>query len=353
MKKIIKFKDLETIPYNIINSELPDPKGCCTDLREEIRIKNPTHLSDLISDIANDCVDIYTQSLLETCSKVSFIPYIEEAQKINPCSFENQLRLAEYFYYEELLSTNLKEVVYNALVSYMKGKTIILEGSEADIKEAEKHFKEYIKTKISNTEPDTIAPTSSIIEKFEAELSEHIRNYTYSNSKTAVSYTDTEDDNITALLLVPRQEPKVISIPVVEQLEKMQELVGGQIEYLPLYSERADGLMIDLICNDEGKLNLLPQNRCVTVSDLTGNASKEVVDIIYGTAIIMAANNEGEQVDLPPEEIAKWSEVFKTALPAFIGSMILEDESFEVPDFTKINAGIIDVNKQRDDEIEH
>lgn len=352
MKKIIKFKNLETVPYNIINSELPDPNGCCTDLREEIKVKNPTYLSDLISDIANDCVDIYTQTLLETCSKVSFIPYIEEAESTKPYTFENQLRLAEYFYYYELLNKNLNEVVHNALVSYMKGKTIILEGSEADINEAEKHFKEYIRTTIKNTIPDTIAPTSSIIEKFEANLSEHIQNYTYSNSKLAVSYADAEDDTITALLLVPEQEPKVISIPVAEQLEEMQKLVGGLVEYLPLYSERTDGLMIDLICNEEGKLNSLPQNRCVTVADVSGKPSKEVFDIIYGSALIMAANNEGEQVDLPPEEIKKWSDVFEHPVPTFIGSMVLEDESFEVPDFTIINTRIVDISKQRDDDNE-
>lgn len=352
MKKIIKFKNLETCPYTIINEELPSPDGCCTDLKEEIKNKNTATLSDLISDIANDCIDIYTQSLLENCSKLSFISYIEEAKQYNPVNFENQLRLAQYLYYDEILNKNLEAVVHNALVSLMKSKCIILKGSEYDINYAEKHFKKYITTLIANAEINTLFPASAIVEDFERELAEHIANYTRHTPQITVSYNDSSDDNITALLLVPDKEPKVIQIPVANQLKEMQKLVGGNIEYIPLYSNRADGLMIDLVCNEEGKINALPQNRCISVADITGENSKEVVDIICGTAIVMAANDEGEQVDLPPEEIEKWAKVFECPLPAFVGSMILEDESFEVPDFFELNEGIIDINKQRGDNIE-
>jgi hypothetical protein len=57
--------------------------------------------------------------------------------------------------------------------------------------------------------------------------------------------------------------------PVVENmdnsLEAMQKAVGGYIEGMPLFAD------IMLICNEQGKLERLPLNRCVAGEHIVGD----------------------------------------------------------------------------------
>ena len=77
--------------------------------------------------------------------------------------------------------------------------------------------------------------------------------------------------------------------PRVEQVENdlatFQNLVGGYIEAV------STGQNICLVCNEEGKLNNLPDNFPI------GN------DVIAGTGVFVAYGNDGEFADLSDEQI--------------------------------------------------
>ena len=73
------------------------------------------------------------------------------------------------------------------------------------------------------------------------------------------------------LLVEPNADPRIIEID--GSLASMQELVGGLIE--AIYPFNAP---VALICNDEGKLAGLPQNR-----PLKHPETGEVYDAVYGT----------------------------------------------------------------------
>ena len=66
-----------------------------------------------------------------------------------------------------------------------------------------------------------------------------------------------KEDNIRVLKVEPQKEPEVVTIK--NDLESMQEAVGGLIEIIDL-SETAC-----VICNEEGKLNGLEGNRSLGV----------------------------------------------------------------------------------------
>jgi hypothetical protein len=100
--------------------------------------------------------------------------------------------------------------------------------------------------------------------------------------------------------------PKVIVVPVggapkvetiAKGLEAMQQIVGGYIENVTL----EDG--IGLICNEEGKLHKLPENRTIT----------EIQDVVRGDFFISRFNDEGETVDVTPEDVAKYTKRFSLA----------------------------------------
>lgn len=83
-------------------------------------------------------------------------------------------------------------------------------------------------------------------------------------------------EKIKVVAVRPRTAPEVIEIE--NELEPMQELVGGYIEIL----NRVDigGKRFVLVCNEEGKLNDLPLGRVLFDDD--GN----LIDIIYGNFFI-------------------------------------------------------------------
>ena len=107
------------------------------------------------------------------------------------------------------------------------------------------------------------------------------------------------------LLVEPNADPRAIEID--GSLASMQSLVGGLIEAIYPFSDP-----IALICNDEGKLTGLPQNR-----PLKHPETGEVYDIIYGTFFVCSAPADSEHFEsLPDDLIEKYSKVF--ALPKFV-----------------------------------
>ena len=107
------------------------------------------------------------------------------------------------------------------------------------------------------------------------------------------------------LLVEPNLDPRTIEID--GSLASMQSLVGGLIEAVYPFADP-----VALICNDEGKLAGLPQNR-----PLKHPETGEVYDIIYGTFFVCSAPADSEHFEsLPDDLIEKYSKVF--ALPSLV-----------------------------------
>ena len=107
------------------------------------------------------------------------------------------------------------------------------------------------------------------------------------------------------LLVEPNADPRAIEID--GSLASMQSLVGGLIEAIYPFSD-----LIALICNDEGKLTGLPQNR-----PLKHPETGEIYDIVCGPFFLCSAPPDSENFEsLPDDLIEKYSKVF--ALPKFV-----------------------------------
>ena len=99
---------------------------------------------------------------------------------------------------------------------------------------------------------------------------------------------------IKVLVVEPNKEPYIKEIE--SSLESLQYIVGGLIEYINLENN------VDLICNEEGKINNLPFNRSI------GN------DIIAGTFIIAGVNlQNGETISIPKDKVNKYTKLFSLA----------------------------------------
>lgn len=107
------------------------------------------------------------------------------------------------------------------------------------------------------------------------------------------------------LLVEPNADPRTIEID--GSLASMQSLVGGLIE--AVYPFEAP---VALICNDEGKLAGLPQNR-----PLKHPETGEIYDTVCGPFFLCSAPADSENFEsLPDDLIEKYREIF--ALPKFV-----------------------------------
>ena len=97
-------------------------------------------------------------------------------------------------------------------------------------------------------------------------------------------------NKIRILVVAPDKEPKQIKIE--HTLKNLQGIVGGLIEFVELEYN------VDLICNEEGKINNLPLNRVVGA------------DVIAGTFII-AGQHLGDTISLSRKQIKKYKKVFR------------------------------------------
>lgn len=109
-----------------------------------------------------------------------------------------------------------------------------------------------------------------------------------------------EDNRLTVLLVPVGKPPRVVKID--DELEAMQDLVGGYIEeYMPFDEDVA------IICNEEGKFNGMKPNRAVR------NDEHDYMDIIYGDFFLVLAPIDDENFkSLPADLVAKYQEIFKT-----------------------------------------
>lgn len=100
--------------------------------------------------------------------------------------------------------------------------------------------------------------------------------------------------------------PIVMHIP--NRLEVFQSLVGGLIEHLSITNE------IDLICNDEGKLQGLPIT-CIL------HHEGQALDFIAGDFILCGHDEDGNFADVPD---------FETCLPLIEQYAHLEEEDRDI-----------------------
>jgi len=101
---------------------------------------------------------------------------------------------------------------------------------------------------------------------------------------------------IKVLKVEPDKAPKLIEMP--NELETMQEIVGGYIQVFPLADDVA------IVCNEEGKMNGMELNRPIYYDG-------KIVEIIAGTFFIAGDDlSIGEFVSLTDEQIEQYTKQF-------------------------------------------
>lgn len=109
--------------------------------------------------------------------------------------------------------------------------------------------------------------------------------------------TEKDEKEMLRVILCKPGEAAVI-VEIEDDLESMQELVGGLIEpYDPFYSEtdpRYENVI--LVCNEEGKLRQMPPSRAIVDED------GHVMDVIAGPFFLCYAPVESERfLSMPPD----------------------------------------------------
>ena len=97
-------------------------------------------------------------------------------------------------------------------------------------------------------------------------------------------------NTIDVIVIAPGKAPEKMTIS--DELKSFQEIVGGYIEEIFPFEDE-----VAVVCNKEGKLVPLPQNRA-----LISNETGIVMDIVYGTFFLAYAPVEEESYqDMPPD----------------------------------------------------
>ncbi len=122
-----------------------------------------------------------------------------------------------------------------------------------------------------------------------------------------------DSDLIRVLIVKPMKDPYAEYVK--NDLKTLQEIVGGDIEIVP---NSKDNTL--LICNEYGKIDMLPVNRALKHID-------KIVDIVAGDFII--AGDGGEDFcSLTEEQCKEYSEKYEIVSSLKdLGSYFKEDET--------------------------
>ena len=109
------------------------------------------------------------------------------------------------------------------------------------------------------------------------------------------------------VIVEPNKKPEVREIG--SGLEAMQAVVGGLIEAVYPFEDP-----VALVCNEEGKINGLPLNRCLR------DADGKIIDVIAGPFFLCGAPSDSESfTSLTDEQIEAYMKCF--AVPEVILSI--------------------------------
>lgn len=98
------------------------------------------------------------------------------------------------------------------------------------------------------------------------------------------------------------EAPKVVEVDELT-LEYMQGIVGGYIE-MPYLSEALDSRKIDIVINEEGKLEGLEPNMMVMHKG-------QIVDIVVGDMLFVANDGQGNTIGLDDKQLEYLKELFE------------------------------------------
>ena len=104
---------------------------------------------------------------------------------------------------------------------------------------------------------------------------------------------------IKGILVRPGCMPEVIEFA--EGYRQLQKLVEGPFEMPGIFGD------VDVIVNEEGKLNGSLPNRMLTVDG-------RIADILFGNIVITDSDEEGRTVSLSEEKIRKYLQIFSSVI---------------------------------------
>lgn len=330
IEKAIFFKNLNKKSYQQPVG-CPDINDVCDEVKDSIIQDAYDDLNDLITEVADSNVDVYTADLLSTCSKAEMIPYLDstldEFGKFT--SIEQLYRVAEYNYYYTELYNNIDTIIQNSLIEYLSNKSLTINAEESELDSIKSQVHDFVDNYIS-TSSYANYNLGSIIDNFNDKFAKFVSDLseekTITSAKFSESSEDDEPEGIKALFIEVGKEPEIIylSEKSEDRLPQLQALVGGNIECLSLDSLNKE-IGVDIVLNEEGKLIGLEPNILLREKYFDRKLSNKICDVVVGNAILIGVQ-DCDFVSLPENEIEHWSAEFSQTKTPYIGSLYLDDE---------------------------
>lgn len=330
IEKAIFFKNLNKKSYQQPVG-CPDINDVCDEVKDSIIQDTYDNLDDLLTEVADSNVDIYTADLLSTCSKAEMIPYLDttldEFGKFT--SIEQLYRVAEYNYYYTELYNNIDIIIQNSLVEYLSNKSLTINAEENEFDSIKNQVYDFVDNYIS-TSSYANYNSGSIIDNFNDKFAKFVSELSEEKAITSAKFSEASEDDepegIKALFIEVGKEPEIIYLSEKsdERLPQLQALVSGNIECLSLDSLNKE-IGVDMILNEEGKLIGLEPNILLREKYIDRTLSNKVCDVIMGNAILIGVR-DCDFVSLPDNEIERWSAEFSQSKTLYIGSLYLDDE---------------------------
>ncbi|MBR1532474.1 MAG: DUF3846 domain-containing protein [Eubacterium sp.] len=337
MKNYLRFENLESKEYR---EEVEDfcAVDQCDELKEYIINAGSDYIFDYIHEVADNGVDIYTSDLYKRAAVPDFAEFITDSVSEfgipnKPDIMGGLLTQGEYYYIDLTLQNNLEEIIYNSIIERLKDEVVLVESDKDTFDILSDNIEDYIEEYAADCAADSNLRCEEIYEGFFDLFYEKVMEISEPKEEIGIKkYSDNNDDddfNLKGLMLSHDEPPKVVKIPMVDELKNLQNAVDGYIEVLPIMNPY-NNKEYDLICNEEGKIRGLEPSATIYGKYINGDSrDNSIIDVICGNALILANNGESF-ASLSEQEIEFWKNQFNEKdKVSFIGSDYLASDEFE------------------------
>lgn len=349
--------------YYELGDGLPSVKDVCDEVAERIANDDNAYISDIINEVSDSSVDIYTASLLQSCTSIEFQKFIDQSiaemglPNSNKSNFMVALcQQAQYVYYQQAIYENIDAIITNALINTLESEMLMIECSDEKYYELEDKLYEFIENYMEELELNNSDKFSQIVDDFYENLSEKLEEEKgIDEVKKLSDNTDDDDFMVRGLIIEPQQKPREIKIHRQDELKQLQKAVDGLIDMHTIINPATEKEYC-IVLNDEGKLIGLPFNFPL-YNRYYGIEPDGVMDAIVGTALLF--RDDGSDLSsLSDDEIKFWTKELRPELSrdeAYIGSILLdsgEPSEWDLSDFENDDEFHTDYEAKSSDDIE-